>query len=235
MPATTAISPGRRSFRPARCCAIRATAADGRRGARLCRARPVRPRAAVRRASGRAGRRQPGRRISCWSRNCAAAGDYDGDPDAAGRGQAARSRRWSTGWSRAGPSSAPAGCRTRWRRSTRSPRRPATRAFGLYHKALALALAGDYEAADAILSSRDHERLNLTRRGTIARVEILSQLERNADAVTALTEPLRRRAGPGAGARCSDRLEAGETLPFDGGDSSRTTGWPRCSSPSPRR
>jgi tetratricopeptide (TPR) repeat protein len=89
---------------------------------------------------------------------------------------------------------------------------PATRAFGLYHKALALAAAGDYEAADAILSSQGNERLNLTRRGIIARAEILSQLERNADAIAALSETFGADLDPALGA-LKRRLEAGETLP----------------------
>jgi tetratricopeptide (TPR) repeat protein len=87
-------------------------------------------------------------------------------------------------------------------------------AFGYYHKALALASVGDFESADEILSGRAAGPIFVMRRGVIAHVQILSQLERNADAVALLdrsfgTDPdpivddLRR------------RLEAGEPLPFD--------------------
>src|SRR5690606_2140122 len=54
-------------------------------------------------------------------------------------------------------------------------------AFGLYHKALALALAGDLEGADEILSGDGERALPMTRRGVLAHVQILSQLERNED------------------------------------------------------
>lgn len=90
---------------------------------------------------------------------------------------------------------------------------PVTRAFGLYHKALALALAGDYEAADAILSSRTQEKLNLTRRGTFARIEILSQLEKDDEA----DEVLQQTFGPDldpALSRLDAELKAGQTLPM---------------------
>ena len=57
-------------------------------------------------------------------------------------------------------------------------------AFGLYHKALALASAGDFEGADDILSGRAAGNLAVNRRGAIAQIEILSQLERNDDAIS---------------------------------------------------
>ncbi len=40
--------------------------------------------------------------------------------------------------------------------------------FGLYHKALALGMVGDFEGAEAILSGRDSGSLQLTRRGGVA-------------------------------------------------------------------
>jgi tetratricopeptide (TPR) repeat protein len=89
----------------------------------------------------------------------------------------------------------------------------ATRAFGLYHRALALALAGDYEAADAILSSRQGETLNLSRRGVVARVEVLSQLEKNDEARSVLAEAFGADLDP-ALADMDARLAAGETLPL---------------------
>lgn len=61
-------------------------------------------------------------------------------------------------------------------------------AFGLYHKALALASVGDLEGADDILSGENGQPIALLRRGVIAHAQILSQLERNADALAVLDE-----------------------------------------------
>lgn len=87
-------------------------------------------------------------------------------------------------------------------------------AFGLYHKALALAQAGDFEGAEAILSGRASGSLSLLRRGVIAYAEILSQLERNADAITVLQQSFGAVQDPEIDAMRT-RLAAGETLAFD--------------------
>jgi tetratricopeptide (TPR) repeat protein len=58
---------------------------------------------------------------------------------------------------------------------------PGLRPFGLYHKALALALAGDFEGADAALAA-EAGGFTTTRRGAVAHAQILSQLERFDDA-----------------------------------------------------
>jgi tetratricopeptide (TPR) repeat protein len=87
-------------------------------------------------------------------------------------------------------------------------------AFGLYHKALALASVGDFEGAEAILSGKDNGTINVRRRGTIAHVQILSQLERNADALALLDRALPIDTDPVV-AEYKTRLEAGETLPYD--------------------
>lgn len=87
-------------------------------------------------------------------------------------------------------------------------------AFGLYHKALALASAGDFEGADDILSGRASGPLGVMRRGVIAHVQILSQLERNADAIALLD----RTFGETQDLQIADlkrRLAAGEPIPFD--------------------
>ncbi|MFQ6754762.1 tetratricopeptide repeat protein [Cereibacter sphaeroides] len=86
--------------------------------------------------------------------------------------------------------------------------------FGLYHKALALAAAGDFEGADEILSGRDGNALRVMRRGSIAHAQILSQLDRNADAVAMLEESFGTDADAGIDA-LKERLAAGETLPYD--------------------
>lgn len=87
-------------------------------------------------------------------------------------------------------------------------------AFGLYHKALALASAGDFEGADDILSGRASGTLQVMRRGVIAHAQILSQLERNADAKALLDRSFGADGDPGIDAIRS-RLTAGETLPYD--------------------
>lgn len=91
---------------------------------------------------------------------------------------------------------------------------PGTEAFGLYHKALALASAGDFEGADAILSGTASGPINLNRRGIIAHAQILSQLERNDDALARLDTAFGPDADPGVDALRSD-LRAGKVLAFD--------------------
>jgi Flp pilus assembly protein TadD len=58
--------------------------------------------------------------------------------------------------------------------------------FALYHKALAMALSGDFEGADKILSGPDLGQVRETRRAVLARVQVLAQLDRRADALAAL-------------------------------------------------
>ena len=90
---------------------------------------------------------------------------------------------------------------------------PGLASFGMYHKAMALAIAGDLEGADEILSGRAGQQLPPTRRGVMAHIEILSQLERNQDAVDRLTELFGNDLDPGL-ASLKQRLLAGETLPM---------------------
>ena len=58
----------------------------------------------------------------------------------------------------------------------------------MYHKALALASVGDYEGAEAIFASNQAGSAGQTRRGVIARAEILGQLGRNEQALALLTD-----------------------------------------------
>jgi len=87
------------------------------------------------------------------------------------------------------------------------------RSFAMYHKALALASVGDYESAEAIFSDDDEGPIQRTRVGTIAWAEILSQLERNEDALAMLDDTFGARRDPELTA-LTTRLEAGETVPF---------------------
>lgn len=89
-----------------------------------------------------------------------------------------------------------------------------TSVFGLYHKALALAMVGDFEAADAIFAGTGGTPVPPTRRAVLAHVQILSQLERNADALALIEQTFGTDSDPQF-ASLSERLRAGETLPFD--------------------
>ncbi len=87
-------------------------------------------------------------------------------------------------------------------------------AFGYYHKALALASVGDFEGADDILAGRAAGPIQVMRRGVVAHLEILSQLERNADALALLDQSFGTDANPIVD-DLRRRLQAGEPLPFD--------------------
>lgn len=86
--------------------------------------------------------------------------------------------------------------------------------FGLYHKALALAQVGDFEGAQKILSGEAAGPVQMLRRGVVAHAQILSQLERNAEAITLLDRVSAPGQDPGID-RLREQLRAGETVPFD--------------------
>lgn len=85
--------------------------------------------------------------------------------------------------------------------------------FGLYHKALALAMAGDFEGAAALMAD-EKNALFSTRRGTFARVEVLSQLDRFDEAKALLEAGFGDRTDPEITALRA-RLDKGEALPFE--------------------
>ncbi|MEY1557400.1 tetratricopeptide repeat protein [Yoonia sp. R2331] len=85
------------------------------------------------------------------------------------------------------------------------------RSYGLYHKALALASVGDFEGADAIFGAPG--QAPLTARAAIAHAQVLSQLDRNADALDMLDSAFGQSFDPGL-ALLRDRLTSGEALPF---------------------
>ena len=87
-------------------------------------------------------------------------------------------------------------------------------AFGLYHKALALASVGDFEGAAIIFSGETGTELRLSRRGIVAYAEVLSQLERNDDALDLIVQSFGVSLDPYL-QDIKARLEAGETLNFD--------------------
>lgn len=88
------------------------------------------------------------------------------------------------------------------------------RSFSLYHKALALASVGDYESAEAIFAGADDTPMQSTRVGTLTWLELLSQLERNDDALTVLENTFGTDLDPEL-ETVKARLEAGETLTYN--------------------
>lgn len=87
------------------------------------------------------------------------------------------------------------------------------RGFALFHKAMALASVGDFEGAEAMFSDEQGGLSMVSRRAAMARAEILSQLERNEDAVAMLEQAFGGAVDPGL-SEVVDRLNAGEQIPF---------------------
>lgn len=87
------------------------------------------------------------------------------------------------------------------------------RGFANYHKAMALASVGDFEGAEALFAADDGALTTISRRAALARAEILSQLDRNDQALEMLADVFNGSFDP-ALTDIADRLAAGETLPF---------------------
>jgi tetratricopeptide (TPR) repeat protein len=85
--------------------------------------------------------------------------------------------------------------------------------FAMYHKALALALAGDFEAAEKIFSGDAAGPLPLTRRSAMAHAQVLSQLGRHDAALELIEMGWGNDLDPGLEDLVT-RLKAGETIPF---------------------
>lgn len=86
--------------------------------------------------------------------------------------------------------------------------------FAHYHRALALAMVGDFEGANEILSGEKYGALILSPRGIEAHAQILAQLERPKDAIALLNATTE--AGFSAELESlKARLIAGEPVPYD--------------------
>ncbi|MYM57250.1 tetratricopeptide repeat protein [Thalassovita mangrovi] len=85
--------------------------------------------------------------------------------------------------------------------------------FALYHRALALASVGDFESAAAIFAEHSGSDIQMTRRGAIAQVEILSQLERGEEGAAMIAELFGPDLDPVL-RNMHEALSKGETLPF---------------------
>ncbi len=86
--------------------------------------------------------------------------------------------------------------------------------FGAYHKALALALVGDFEGADRLFAGEEGVGFAQTRRGAIAHVQVLAQLERRDDATALLDAAFGADPDPLVAA-LRESLDAGESPAFD--------------------
>lgn len=86
------------------------------------------------------------------------------------------------------------------------------RGFALYHKAMALASVGEFEAAETLFVD-EAGPLQQTRRGAMARAEVLSQLGRNEDAIASLEAAFGASSDPELNGMLR-ALSAGEVLPF---------------------
>ena len=86
--------------------------------------------------------------------------------------------------------------------------------FAQYHKALALAVDGDFEKAVALLDGSETGPLRLTRRGTIAYAQMLGQLGKGQQAADAIRVGFDSMMDPSLDALLV-RLEAGDDVPFD--------------------
>ncbi|WP_422030778.1 tetratricopeptide repeat protein [Roseovarius sp.] len=87
------------------------------------------------------------------------------------------------------------------------------RSFAIYHKALALASVGDFEAAEQIFAGKSDGPMQRTRRGTVAWAEILSQLERNDEAVALIDDAFGADLDPEI-SQLREKLVADERVPF---------------------
>lgn len=83
--------------------------------------------------------------------------------------------------------------------------------FGSYNKALALGLVGDYEGALAILTE---DGVRDARTSVLAKVEILSQLERNGEALEVLNDAFGEGVLDPELEEMRAALSAGDTVPF---------------------
>ncbi|KIC37979.1 tetratricopeptide repeat protein [Leisingera sp. ANG-M7] len=113
------------------------------------------------------------------------------------------------GWSHVGAGSVSSALETFDRLAKDGSLKP----FVLYHRALALASAGDYGGAEALFAAEDGRLATLSRRAAVARVQILSQLNRNDDAREALAAAFGSSLDPGLEA-LDAQLANGETLAY---------------------
>lgn len=87
------------------------------------------------------------------------------------------------------------------------------RGIGLYHKALALALAGNAEGANEVLTDPGTQRIQTTREMIVTRAQMLSQMDQQAEALALLRDAFGATPDAEIGAMI-DTLDKGDPLPF---------------------
>ena len=92
---------------------------------------------------------------------------------------------------------------------------PIMRFYGRFHEGLIRAMAGDYEGAEAAFTNGEGDAASIHRGGLIIRAVVLSQIDRQDEAVALLEEALAGGAQDEEVSSVLARLEAGETIPFD--------------------
>lgn len=86
--------------------------------------------------------------------------------------------------------------------------------YGLTHKAYALASVGDFEGAEALFRTQIEGGMRYSRQSAIAHAQILSQLDRNADAVDLMDRVFGPQRDPSLDA-LHTRLSGGEAVAYD--------------------
>lgn len=92
-------------------------------------------------------------------------------------------------------------------------KQPGMGGFATYHKAMAYAVVGDFDSAEGLFSGDEAGGASGTRRGAMARAEILSQLDRNEDAIQSLRLAFGTATDPEL-TLLIEALNAGEKVPF---------------------
>jgi len=138
--------------------------------------------------------------------------DFDGVIEMLSQGEAisALVDNLAMGWAEVGRGNMPAAIKS----FDKVVKERGTRPFGLYHMALALASIGDFTAAERIFSGEGQSPLRATVNSVLAHAEILSQLERNEEALELLGSVFGNSADPRV-QQIRDALKAGEKLAFD--------------------
>ncbi|NOX74116.1 MAG: tetratricopeptide repeat protein, partial [Alphaproteobacteria bacterium] len=90
---------------------------------------------------------------------------------------------------------------------------PAMKLFSDYHKALALAVVGDFETAEAVMAGDDGVPIRIGRGSLIAHIQMLSQLDRNDEALAIIDDAMNG-SGDLEVLAIQKKLQAGETLEF---------------------
>ncbi len=91
----------------------------------------------------------------------------------------------------------------------------ALKAYGQYHKALSLALVGDFVSAEKIMAGEDDQPLHLSRAAIAAHAQVLAQIEREEDAMALLDEALSSGFPDALLDDLRERLASGEEVVFD--------------------